>query len=126
VVWTGRSSDGDSKGATHRMLKTTFHLPAKDEAIETIDCFSLFSRSSLIILAMTGEVGRGDGGRAGVSPDETRFRDSLELMLLGEPGRSLRGARVLGVARTASGAEVTLGKLDDTFWTPGFVPIDFP
>jgi RNA polymerase sigma factor (sigma-70 family) len=124
VAWTGRSSDGDSNGATHRMFKTTFDLPASDEPVETIDCLSLFSRSSLIILAMTGEPGRGPIQRGAVSPDERRFRDSIALQVLDQSGQMIRGARVLGVAQTGAG-EITLGKLDDTFSTSG-IPIDFP
>src|SRR5206468_2666499 len=35
VVWTGHSSDGDRLGATHRMFKTSFDLPARQERVET-------------------------------------------------------------------------------------------
>jgi RNA polymerase sigma factor (sigma-70 family) len=126
VVWTGRSEDGDSKGATHRIFRTTFDLPASDETVETIDCLSLFSRSSLIILGMTGETGHGSIQRVTASPDISRFREKLDLTVLDQAGLAVPGARVLGTARIVDGSELVLGKLDDTFTSPGVVPVDCP
>jgi RNA polymerase sigma factor (sigma-70 family) len=126
VVWTGRSEDGDSKGATHRIFRTTFDLPASDEAVETIDCLSLFSRSSLIVLAMTGEAGHGSIQRVTASPDLSRFREKLDLTVVDQAGLAIPGARVLGTARIVDGSDLVLGKLDDTFTSPGIVPVDCP
>ena len=126
VVWTGRSMDGDRKGATHRMFKTTLDLPASDEPVESIDALSLFAKSSLVILALTGEPGEGVVPRAEISPGVDQFRDSTELMVFDQAGQPVHGVRAFGVAQAANGTEITLGKLDDAFSTPGTVPVDFP
>ncbi|MBC8089860.1 MAG: sigma-70 family RNA polymerase sigma factor, partial [Phycisphaerae bacterium] len=126
VVWAGRSMDGDRRGATHRMFKTTFDLPASDEPVESIDAMSLFGRSSLVILAITGEPGEGVVPREQISPGVDQFRNSTELMVIDQAGQPVRGVRAFGVAQAANGAEITLGKLDDTFSTTGLLPVDFP
>ncbi len=126
VVWRGRSADGDRRGATHRMFKTTFDLPASDERVESMDALSLFSRSSLVILAITGEAGQGVVPREEISPGVDQFRDSTDLMVFDQAGQPIRGVRVFGAAQAGNGTEITLGKLDDTFSTAGLVPVDFP
>ena len=127
IVWTGRSIDGDRLGATHRMFKSSFDLPVREQPVESIDVFSLFSRSSLVILAMTGErPGYGAGGTAMPSVDDREFRDSVLVKATDSTGQPVAGARLTGLALNEFFVETTLGKLDDTFTEAGLVPVDFP
>jgi RNA polymerase sigma factor (sigma-70 family) len=127
VVWTGHSLESDRQGTTHRMFKTVFDLPRRDSTVESIDCLSLFGRSSLIILAMTGETPtRNRAGMPMPSADDSRFRNSLVLKATNAAGQMIEGVRVVGIALDDRTNQTTLGKLDDSFGPRGLVPVDYP
>ena len=128
LVWSGRSDDSDKKNTTHRLYKSSFDLPARNPAVESIDAFTLFGDSSPVILAMTGEApGGGDVKQeAPPSADDTRYRDELLVQVSDVAGNPVAGARVKGVAIGGRPLDVTLGKMDDSFGDVGVVPVDFP
>ena len=124
VVWTGRRSE--TSRTTLRLYKTTFTLRT-DSTLETIDVFALFGRSSLSILAMTGELA--DGGTQTTptpSSDDSKYRDELTLKVLQADGTPVTDAKVRGVAFDATNAPTTLGQMDDKATEAGIVPVDFP
>jgi protocatechuate 3,4-dioxygenase beta subunit len=138
VVWTGHSVEADKTGATHRLYKTTFDLPAATAIVESIDLFSLFGTSSEVILAMTAEA---PGTAVPKNPvafgDLTAYRDSLTVKVVNEKGNPILGARVRGRATPPTtptpngvgfrgGTAITLGRMDDSGGEIGIVPVDFP
>jgi 5-hydroxyisourate hydrolase-like protein (transthyretin family) len=124
MVWKGLRPNKPQ--SFFRLYKTSFALRS-DSALETIDAFSLFGKSSLGIFAMTGELAGGDAQTAPTaSDDDSAYRDSLLLNVLNAEGGPIAGARVRGVALGAAKAPATLGRMDDSASEPGVVPIDFP
>jgi protocatechuate 3,4-dioxygenase beta subunit len=117
------------KGANsfYRLYKTTFTLPT-ESALETIDAFSLFGKSSLGIFAVTGELA--DGAAKTIptdsANDDSVYRASLTLHVLNGEGNPIAGARVRGVASVNARTTVTLGRMDDSASELGIVPVDYP
>ena len=124
MVWKGPRPN--KPRSFFRLYKTTFTLPT-DSALETIDAFSLFGKSSLGIFAMTGELAGGDTQTAPTaSSDDSLYRDSLVFNVQDPSGNPVVGARVRGVALDAMNKPITLGRMDDSAGEPGVVPVDFP
>lgn len=128
VVWTGTSSDATKVGATHRLYKSTFDLPASAHAIERLDAFTLFGRCSPILLSMTVEAPTPGAPAAKPAPsaDDTKFRDELVLTVTARGGQTLSGAKVRSFSLDAKGNTSPLARPDDTGQEPGVVPIDYP
>ena len=129
VVWTGRSDDSARKNTTHRLYKTSFDLPPSAQPVESIDVFSLFGSSSLVILAMTGEAPSADVkiGQAAPSAADTKYRGDLVIKASDIADNPVGGARVRGTAlEEQSTATTTLARMDDSFTDLGVVPVDFP
>jgi hypothetical protein len=128
VVWTGRSVEGDRDRSTHRLYKTTFDLPITDKALDTIDAFSSFSRTSFQIFALTIEGPNASNAtrKPARSEDDSQIRDSLVVRVSDRAGAPLGGARVRGFATDGRGLQNPLGRNDDSLTELGVVPMDFP
>ncbi|MDB6035405.1 MAG: resA 1 [Verrucomicrobiales bacterium] len=125
LVWRGPRPN--KPRSFYRLYKTTFTLRT-DSALETIDAFSLFSKSSLGIFAMTGELA--DGGATQTAPtassDESQYHNSLTLHIQDPSGNAVPGSHVRGIVFDTPTRTVTLGRMDDSASEPGIVPVDFP
>src|SRR5436190_2443556 len=128
VIWTGRSVEGDRERSTHRLYKTAFDLPITDKAVVTIDAFSLGSRSSFQILALTIEVPNAGNARRKPTPSEdvSGYINSLVVRVSDRAGAPLGAARVRGFATDGRGLQTPLGRNDDSLTELGMVPMDFP
>src|SRR6185503_6218828 len=130
VVWIGTSNDSDKAGAMLRLFKTTFDLPPSQHAVASIDAFSLFARSALVLLGVTVEA---PGKEAPVtkptpSADLAKFRDELVMEVSGPAGEPVNGASVKGLAQAEGRSNIgaPLGRMDDTRADVGMVTVDFP
>jgi len=128
IAWTGTSADSRARGPAHwhRLYRTTFDLPASESPVETIDMFSLFYNSSLVVLGMTGEAPDGGGKFAPPSADDSQFRRSTYFQIKDNAGNPVSGVQARGFAIDGRGLPLALGKLDDTFTSPGELAVDFP
>jgi RNA polymerase sigma factor (sigma-70 family) len=128
IAWTGTSAGTRNRGPEHwhRLYRTTFDLPAHDSPVETIDMFSLFYNSSLVVLGMTGEAPSATAGKALPSIDDSQYRRSLILRVIDRAGDAVPGATARGFAVNERGQAVPLGKLADSLASPGDIPVDFP
>ncbi|MEY2410295.1 MAG: hypothetical protein QOF48_2965, partial [Verrucomicrobiota bacterium] len=130
LVWTGASADATKIGATHRLFKTTFDLPPSAHAVQSIDVFSLFSRSAFVLLGLTVEAP--DPGRATPvvpatpSADLAKLRDQLVCEVTASGGGLVGGARIKGTSLDDRGMGTLLGRMDDGGEDPGVVMVDFP
>ena len=123
-VWT--ASRPKYPGSFNRLYKTTFTLRT-EAALDHIDAYSLFGRSSYLLLGLTGEVADGPAtATPTASSDDAQYRDELALKVLDRDGNIINGAAARGVALAANNKPTALGKMDDTANEAGTVPVDFP
>ncbi len=113
-------------GSFNRLYTTTFNLRT-DSDLDRIDAYSLFGRSSYLLLALTGETASGPA-TATLTPsgDDSKYRDELSLKVTDQEGNLIGGASVRGVALETTNKVTTLGRMDDAASEAGNVPVDFP
>ena len=129
VVWTGLSDDAEKSGATLRLFKTTFDLPPREHAVATIDVYSLFARSALVLLGLTIETPGTvvPTTKPAPSADLAQFREEMRVEVNGPGGQVVGDARIKGVAEKEGRRSGTLlGRMDDKREDVGIVTVDFP
>jgi len=124
VAWLGPRPG--RPGSLLRLYKTTFTLRT-ESPVEQLDAFSMFQRSSHVLVALTGELaGDATGATPTPSGDESPYRADIVLKALDRNGNPVQGARVQGVAIDDTNQAITLGRMDDSAGEPSVVPVDFP